>query len=139
MMRQVVIQNRMMTGGFVVGNHVVSLGDVNCPILTVMGDADGIGVPGGVRKVAHVTPAATVYELVVARAGHFGFVVGSTAMDTTWPGVVGWVQWLEGNSNCPDGLTRVGSDVSSEPTRPNATLLATEGATRVLGFGFNAV
>ena len=41
MMQQVIIQNRMMVGGFVVGDHVVSLSDITCPVLAVLGEPIG--------------------------------------------------------------------------------------------------
>src|SRR5262249_17407570 len=40
------------------------------------------------------------YELPVT-TGHFGLVVGSTALGVTWPSVVGWMGWLEGRGAPP--------------------------------------
>ncbi|AVZ39859.1 MULTISPECIES: AMP-binding protein [unclassified Dietzia] len=138
MMRQVIIQNRMMVGGFVVGEHVVSLADITCPVLAVFGEVDEIGVPAGVRKIASVAPGAEVYEFSV-RAGHFGLVVGSTAASQTWPTVAAWMGWREGTGQRPDGIAEVepGAVVDSSPT--TAIMLAADGAFQVAGLGIGAV
>lgn len=138
MMQQVVIQNRMMVGGFVVGDHVVSLADITCPILAVFGEVDEIGVPAGVRKIASVAPAADVYDFPV-RAGHFGLVVGSTAASLTWPTVAKWVDWIEDREARPDGITEVDPDtvIDSSPTK--AIMLAADGAFQAAGLGVGVV
>ncbi|MEH6621175.1 MAG: AMP-binding protein [Dietzia maris] len=138
MMQQVVIQNRMMVGGFVVGDHVVSLADITCPVLAVFGEVDEIGVPAGVRKIASVAPAADVYDFSV-RAGHFGLVVGSTAASLTWPTVVHWIDWIEDRGVPPDGVTEVDPDtvVDSSPTK--AIMLAADGAFQAAGLGVGVV
>ncbi|ODQ83893.1 acyl-CoA synthetase [Dietzia alimentaria] len=138
MMQQVVIQNRMMVGGFVVGDHVVSLADITCPILAVFGEVDEIGVPAGVRKIASVAPAADVYDFPV-RAGHFGLVVGSTAASLTWPTVAKWVDWIEDRGARPDGITEVDPDtvIDSSPTK--AIMLAADGAFQAAGLGVGVV
>ena len=138
MMQQVVIQNRMMVGGFVVGDHVVSLSDITCPILAVFGEVDEIGVPGGVRKIASVAPAAEVYEFAV-RAGHFGLVVGSTAASQTWPTVADWIGWIENNGQRPDGITAVDPDAVVESSPTKAIMLAADGAFQAAGLGVGVV
>ncbi|WP_029458100.1 AMP-binding protein [Dietzia alimentaria] len=134
MMHEVIIQNRMMVGGFVIGDHVVSLGDITCPILAVLGEVDQIGVPAGVRKIAAVAPAADVYEFPI-RAGHFGLVVGTTASTMTWPAVAGWMGWIEGSDDRPDGIAEVSPDCVDEPSPTKAVMLAADGATKVAGLG----
>ncbi|MVZ89020.1 AMP-binding protein [Microbacter sp. ANSKLAB05] len=138
MMQQVVIQNRMMVGGFVVGDHVVSLADITCPVLAVYGEVDEIGVPAGVRKIASVAPAADVYDFPV-RAGHFGLVVGSTAASLTWPTVAHWIDWIEKRGVRPDGITEVDPDtvIDSSPTK--AIMLAADGAFQAAGLGVGVV
>ncbi|MDO5684305.1 MAG: AMP-binding protein, partial [Propionibacteriaceae bacterium] len=138
MMQQVIIQNRMMVGGFVVGDHVVSLGDITCPVLAVLGEVDEIGMPGGVRKIASVAPAADVYEFAI-RAGHFGLVVGSTASTLTWPAVADWIGWIEGSGGRPDGFAEVDSDSVDDATPTKAIMLAADGATQVAGLGVGVV
>lgn len=137
MMQQVIIQNRMMVGGFVVGDHVVSLSDITCPVLAVLGEVDEIGMPGSVRKIADVAPAAEVYEFAV-RAGHFGLVVGSTASARTWPAVAAWIRWREGDADRPEGIAEVHPDDHAEPSPTKAVMLAAESATQIAGLGIGA-
>ncbi|MDN5722038.1 MAG: AMP-binding protein [Corynebacterium sp.] len=138
MVEQVVIQNRMMVGGFVVGDHVVSLADITCPVLAVFGEVDEIGVPAGVRKIASVAPAAEVYDCPV-RAGHFGLVVGSTASSLTWPAVADWTRWIEGTAGRPGDIAEVDTDSVDVPSPTTAVMLAAEGATQVAGLGVGVV
>ena len=138
MMQQVVIQNRMMVGGFVVGDHVVSLSDITCPVLAVLGEVDEIGVPAGVRKIASVAPAAEVYEFPV-RAGHFGLVVGSTAASQTWPTVADWVGWIENSGQRPDGIAEVDPDAVMDSSPTKAIMLAADGAFQAAGLGIGVV
>ncbi|MET3861430.1 putative long chain acyl-CoA synthase [Dietzia sp. 2505] len=138
MMQQVIIQNRMMVGGFVVGDHVVALADITCPVLAVLGEVDEIGVPAGVRKIAAVAPAAEVYEFPV-RAGHFGLVVGSTASSLTWPAVADWIGWIEGTGERPEGIAEVGPDSAGDPSPTTAVMLAAEGVNQVAGVGVGMV
>lgn len=137
-LHQVIIQNRMMVGGFVVGDHVVSLADITCPVLAVLGEVDEIGVPAGVRKIAAVAPGADVFEFPV-RAGHFGLVVGSTASSLTWPAVADWIDWREGTGDRPKGIVEVGPDSGGDPSPGTAVMLATEGATQIAGVGVGVV
>lgn len=138
MLQQVIVQNRMMVGGFVVGDHVVSLADITCPVLAVLGEVDEIGVPAGVRKIASVAPAAEVFEFSV-RAGHFGLVVGSTAASLTWPTVAEWVGWREGVGDRPDGIVDVAPDAAVDSSPTSAIMLAADGAFQVAGLGIGAV
>ncbi len=138
MMQQVIIQNRMMVGGFVIGDHVVSLADITCPVLAVLGEVDEIGVPAGVRKIASVAPAAEVYEFPV-RAGHFGLVVGSTAASLTWPTVAGWIGWIENTGQRPDGIAEVAPDAVVDSSPTSAVMLAADGAIQVAGLGVGVV
>lgn len=81
-----VAHNRMLQGGFSIEDKMVTLADIDVPILTVVGLTDTIGHPDSVRAIDRAAPRADVYELSL-RAGHFGLVVGSTANSRTWPGV----------------------------------------------------
>jgi putative long chain acyl-CoA synthase len=95
LLRQFIIANRMMIGGFVVGDRAVSLADITCPILAFVGERDEIGQPEAVRGIARAATGAEVFE-VVEPAGHLGLVLGSNASRTTWPIVSEWIQWREG-------------------------------------------
>ena len=48
----VVVQNRMMVGGFVVNDHTVSMADITCPILYFVGEQDEFARPPSVRAIA---------------------------------------------------------------------------------------
>src|SRR5215475_3121586 len=96
-----VVGNRMASGGFVIDGHTVTLADITCPILYAVGSRDEMGRPAAVRGVRRACPRVRVmYELPVT-AGHFGLVVGSTALAVTWPSVVDWMRWLEGRGGPP--------------------------------------
>jgi putative long chain acyl-CoA synthase len=108
--------NRILEGGFVIDDRLVTLADIDLPILTVVGSIDTIGHPDSVRAIRRAAPNADVHELTL-RAGHFALVVGSTAMEHTWPGVVAWARWRTGASSLPDTIV-VAQDMASGPTRP---------------------
>jgi putative long chain acyl-CoA synthase len=101
LLKQFVAHNRMMTGGFSIHGDLVTLSDINCPVLAVVGEVDDIGQPASVRGIKRAAPQADVYEFSI-RAGHFGLVVGSRAATQTWPTVAQWVKWLDGDGDMPD-------------------------------------
>jgi putative long chain acyl-CoA synthase len=115
-MRQFIAHNRMLQGGFVIEDRTVTLADIECPILTVVGTVDEIAPAPAVRAVSRAAPRADVYELAL-RAGHFGLVVGSTATRTTWPVVAAWTKWRESEGDLPEDVRRVGED-EPEPEAP---------------------
>lgn len=98
---EMVVGNRMQSGGFVIDGHSVTLADLACPILYFVGSRDEMGRPAAVRGIRRATPkVAQLYE-VPLRAGHFGLVVGSTALTVTWPSVVAWMRWRAGDGPLP--------------------------------------
>jgi putative long chain acyl-CoA synthase len=105
-MRQFIAHNRMLQGGFVIEDRLVTLADIELPILSVVGTVDEIAPAAGVRAIRQAAPQAEVYELAL-RAGHFGLVVGSTSNKITWPTVAAWSLWRDGIGELPDGLTAV--------------------------------
>jgi putative long chain acyl-CoA synthase len=106
---QFVASNRMLEGGFVIADRLLSLADVALPILTVVGTVDEIAPAAGVRAVRQAAPRADVYELSL-HAGHFGLVVGSGAREVTWPTVAAWARWQSGEGEAPENLVRVPDD-----------------------------
>jgi putative long chain acyl-CoA synthase len=89
-----VVHNRMLSGGFVIDGHTVSLADLSCPILAFVGSTDELARPQTVRAIADAAPDADV-RFVSVPAGHFGIVVGSRARETTWPTVARWISAVE--------------------------------------------
>ncbi|HTI75070.1 MAG TPA: acyl-CoA synthetase [Mycobacterium sp.] len=103
LLKQFIAHNRMMSGGFSIHGDLVTLSDIDCPVLAVIGEVDDIGQPASVRGIKRAAPKADVYEFLI-RAGHFGLVVGSKAADQTWPTVGQWVKWIDGSGDQPDGV-----------------------------------
>ncbi len=104
LLKQFIAHNRMMTGGFSIHGDLVTLSDIDCPVLAVIGEVDDIGQPASVRGIKRAAPQADVYEFLI-RAGHFGLVVGSKAASRTWPTVAAWVRWLDGGGDMPEGVS----------------------------------
>ncbi|NLU83075.1 AMP-binding protein [Rhodococcus sp. HNM0569] len=113
LLRQFVVHNRMMTGGFVIRDSVVSLAEITAPVLAFLGEVDDIGQPVAVRGIRRAAPRAEVYESSL-RAGHFGLVVGSSAEVHSWPTTGRWVLWREGLGPAPDDATPMPADVTDE-------------------------
>ena len=80
---QFVAHNRMLEGGFVIEDRLLSLADIAVRVLSVVGTVDDIAPAGGVRAIRQAAPRADVYELAI-QAGHFGLVVGSLSSTVTW-------------------------------------------------------
>lgn len=111
---QFITHNRLLEGGFTVDDRLLTLADIETPILSVVGTVDEIAPAAGVRAIRLAAPRADVYELALY-AGHFGLVVGSTSNDVTWPTVAGWARWRDGDDDAPpEGITEVPDDASVE-------------------------
>ena len=100
LLKQFIAHNRMMTGGFAIHGKLVTLSDITCPVLAVVGEVDDIGQPAAVRGITRAAPNADVYEYLI-RVGHFGLVVGSKAAGQSWPTVASWVEWINGTGALP--------------------------------------
>ena len=98
---ELIVGNRMQSGGFVIDGHTVTLADLSCPILYFVGSRDEMGRPAAVRGIRRAAPRSTVMYEVMVKAGHFGLVVGSTALTVTWPTIVDWMRWREGGPAMP--------------------------------------
>lgn len=98
---ELIVGNRMASGGFVIDGHTVTLADIACPILYFIGSRDEMGRPAAVRGVQRACPRSREMYEVAVKAGHFGLVVGSGALAVTWPTVVAWMRWREGLAGPP--------------------------------------
>lgn len=114
LLKQFIAHNRMMSGGFSIHGDLVTLSDIDCPVLAVIGEVDDIGQPASVRGIKRAAPRSDVYEYLI-RAGHFGLVVGSKAADQTWPTVAQWVKWLDGAGELPEGV----NPMALQPSEPH--------------------
>jgi putative long chain acyl-CoA synthase len=112
-LRQFIAHNRMLEGGFVIEDRLVTLADIRRPILEVVGTVDQIAPAAGVRAIEQAAPAAEIYELAL-RAGHFGLVVGSLSTRVTWPTVAAWTRWLAGDGPLPEEVAPL-SEAPAEP------------------------
>lgn len=134
-MRQFVAHNRMLRGGFVIEDRLVTLADITCPVLTFVGEVDEIAPPASVRPIIYAAPRATIYEKPL-RAGHFGLVVGSTATRETWPAVAAWAKWREDRGTLP---TEIGlADEDAGALVPSAGVAPRVGYGAQLAFGVGA-
>lgn len=97
---EVVVKNLMANGGLVINHKPVSLTDITVPILCLVGSRDEIATPASVRAIHKSAPQASIHEIEL-RAGHFGIVVGSRALQYTWPTVAAWMRWQEGEGDEP--------------------------------------
>ncbi|APR80866.1 Polyhydroxyalkanoic acid synthase [Minicystis rosea] len=95
-----VVHNRMLSGGFVIEGRTVTLAEMRCPVLSFVGLRDEIARPRAVRAISRAAPHAEVFEVDLV-AGHFGLVVGTTANRFTWPTVIEWMRWREGQGPRP--------------------------------------
>ncbi|MFI5716834.1 AMP-binding protein [Nocardia sp. NPDC051750] len=116
LLKQFVVHNRMMLGGFVIRDQPISLADLKCPILAFVGEVDEIGQPAAVRGIVRAAPRAEVYESTVV-SGHFGLVAGSMATRATWPRVRDWVGWTEGSNPLPEEIVPMSDEVPASAPR----------------------
>ena len=98
---ELIVGNRLQSGGFVIDGHTVTLADLTCPILYFVGNRDEMGRPPAVRGIRRAAPKVDTMFEIPLKAGHFGLVVGSTALTITWPSIVEWMRWREGDGAAP--------------------------------------
>lgn len=98
---ELIVGNRMQSGGFVIDGHSVTLADLTCPVLYFFGTRDEMGRPAAVRGIKRAAPRVGVMHEIPVKAGHFGLVVGSTALTLTWPSIIEWMKWREGKGGPP--------------------------------------
>jgi putative long chain acyl-CoA synthase len=116
-LRQFIAHNRMLDGGFVIEDRLVTLADITCPILAVVGAVDQLAPAPGVVAIAQAAPRAEAF-LLNLRAGHFGLVVGSAASTTSWPTVADWTHWRSGESDPPAAVVPIDHAQSTDLGHP---------------------
>ncbi|MGH9136355.1 MAG: AMP-binding protein [Acidimicrobiales bacterium] len=124
LMKQFVATNRMVSGGFVIDDRMVTLADLTCPLLCFVGEVDEIAPARVVRAVSKAAPRADVYQ-VPLRAGHFGLVVGSLATSVSWPTVAAWGRWRDGMGERPENVEDMPTDDDADAEqRPSPSLVS---------------
>ena len=138
-MRQFLQHNRMLQGGFTVGDRLVTLADIDSPILTFVGEVDEIAPAAAVRPIRLAAPRPPLYEVALP-AGHFGLVVGRRAAHTTWPVVAAWARWVDEGGPLPESVRPVthedgldGGSKTPDRLRYGLELLADAGVGTVKG------
>lgn len=92
---EVLVANRMASGGIVINRRTVTLADITVPILYFLGTHDEFARPRSVRAIRQAARDAEAVEISMD-AGHFGLVVGRRALQISWPAVVEWIAWHDG-------------------------------------------
>ena len=132
--RQFGVHNRLVSGGFVIEDRLVTLADMTCPVLAFVGETDEIAPARSVRAARWAAPRSDVYEMPL-QAGHFGLVVGSTAVNVTWPTVAGWLAWRDGSGELPEGIARIPDEVDADERGPGRLDRVGAGTQLALGAG----
>ena len=136
--RQFGVHNRLVSGGFVIEDRMVTLADLTCPIVAFVGETDEIAPARSVRAARWAAPRSDVYEVSLP-AGHFGLVVGSTAVEITWPTVAGWLRWRDGEGELPENVERIEDEIEPEESEAGALDRVGVGAQLAVGAGIGAV
>jgi len=89
-----VVNNRMVSGGMIINQRTASLSDIHIPILYFVGSRDTFGRPPSVRSIQQSAVNAHIFEMEL-HAGHFGLVVGTKSLNITWPVVYQWISELD--------------------------------------------
>jgi putative long chain acyl-CoA synthase len=100
--------NRMLEGGIAIGDRMVTLADIDRPVLAFLGEHDAFAPAESVRAVQRAAPRAEAYE-VALKAGHLGLVAGSLASRSTWPTVAAWAHWRDGDGEQPGLVAAIGA------------------------------
>jgi polyhydroxyalkanoate synthase len=90
-------RNLLVTGRVPLGQRVVDLADIRCPVLNIVGGQDNIVPPAATAPLSELLTNADVTDLVLP-AGHVGLIVGRQAFKTYIPAIL---DWLEDHSQGP--------------------------------------
>ncbi|MDF0530976.1 AMP-binding protein [Tsukamurella sp. 8J] len=133
LLKQFVVHNRMLTGGFPIDGELVTLAQISAPILAFVGTSDQIGRPSAVRGILAAAPRADVYEAQLP-AGHFGLVVGTSAGTVSWPTVARWIAWREGRGEIPGNIAPMRPPTGDDDPPVNPLVAGVAGLATI-GFG----
>ena len=84
-------RNLLASGQVPLGDRIVDLDDIRCPVLCIIGEHDDIVPPKAIEPLADLLTNA---ETTVLRlpAGHVGLIVGRQAAKVFIPAVMDWIQ-----------------------------------------------
>jgi len=103
---------------FVGGKRVV-LGDIKCPLLTVVATKDNICPPCAATWL-HDHVGSADREVLRVEGGHVGAVIGSKAPRALYPGVADWLIKRFGPDAAPVSAARALAPVEAAPAAPAA-------------------
>ena len=84
-------RNALINGTHRVGGRRVDLGDIRCPVMSVVAERDEICPPRAATALNDAVGATDTTVLAVP-GGHVGAVVGSRAATTLYPAVAHWLK-----------------------------------------------
>lgn len=78
----------LVRGEVEMGGRTVDLRAIDCPMLSVIGEADHIVPPDATKPIMDVLPDI---EELRFQAGHVGLIIGKTAQRNSIPGIAAWL------------------------------------------------
>ena len=101
-MRQFIAHNRMLEGGFVIDERLVTLADIECPILTVVGEVDEIAPAAGGTRDHPRRAARRGLRADACRPATSAWSSARRRTRQTWPTVAAWTRWRDGDGELPE-------------------------------------
>ena len=84
--KNLLTQNRMP-----VGNHIVNLGNITCPVLNIMAGADDLVPCSQSSAFNDLVSSADRKTILFAESGHIGLAIGGRAQREVWPKACDWL------------------------------------------------
>jgi polyhydroxyalkanoate synthase len=91
LVEQLVRDNALIAGTLELGGRRVDLGEVRCPVLSIVAERDHIVPLRAAEPLPRLVGASDASELRL-HAGHVGLVAGRSAAKVTLPGIAGWIR-----------------------------------------------
>lgn len=89
--RELYQENRLVKGTHRVRGRAVRLGDIRCPVLSIVASKDSI-CPAPAATALVDAASSEKKDVLTVRGGHVGAVVGRQAREALYPGLVDWLQ-----------------------------------------------
>jgi len=83
-------ENRLIKGELRIGDRLVDLKQITCPVLNITAEKDHL-VPCGLSKPLNDVIGSTDHKWMNLKAGHIGLAVGSRAHRELWPEAITWL------------------------------------------------